>query len=646
MAKKLLLVLIGLVMAAAIGFAAGQAEEEQETAPSGGATQTGGEFGEAPVLAEMVAAGELPPVEDRLPEEPMVAAFEGDTVGVYGGDLQYSTTSLFGINKWTRESLLMFEKGGQTPIPALARDYDVSDDGRQYTFYLREGHKWSDGEPFTARDIMFWWEDIMNNENIRPTVPSWLESGGPTEVTMVDDHTIRFEFAEPYALFPKVMCFNGAWEFEGTAFHYLKQFHADYQDEDTLNEMVDEAGFDDWVQLFGNRRNVLRNTEAPTLNAWKLTQAWPADRLIMERNPYYYKVDAAGNQLPYIDRVVATNVANSEVAVLQALDGQVDFQMRHMNFAEMPLLQESAEAGGYHVARWPAGPGWIAIAVNQNAQDDAKREIFQTTEFRHALSFAINRDKINELAMFGVGKKIHPVASEMDEYFVDGFGDTAIEYDPEMANQLLDEAGLDQRDSAGFRLLPNGERLQITIDTYDMAAGSKAVEFATLVAEDWEAVGVQTTAREIARELWAERTQAGEFDMAIRDFAGINWDLTPDNYIPWTRYTTWAPQWGLWYESRGADGVEPPEQFKQMQGWFEELAATVDHDERLRLGRQILEVHDEEVFIIGVLKRPFQPVIINNNLRNALEDGINSYRLLDGGQAWHETFYYVNGTRK
>lgn len=234
----------------------------------------------------------------------------------------------------------------------------------------------------------------------------------------------------------------------------------------------------------------------------------------------------------------------------------------------------------------------------------------------------------------------------MDPYWQEGFGDTAIEYRPDLANEMLDGLGLDKRNGQGYRLLPNGEVLDLTIECYPRETGSAVIEFYSMVAEYWEDVGIKTAAKEIARELWTERCLAGEVEIPGYTTVGVAWDINQNWYIPIQHNCWWAPLYGLWYTSGGESGEEPTPIIKQLQELGEQMRAETDPDKRLQIGTEILRIHDENIWNVGILKVPFQPVIVNARMRNYLEEGVQDYRHLHEAQTWPEQLFYVDGRRK
>ena len=637
-----------LLLLPALMFPGGKTESTSTETTAAAAT---GKYNEAPELAARVAKGELPPVDERLPDEPLVV--QVPEVGVYGGELSYPCWYSYAANVWIKDSLTNFAFGTQTPEPGLAKSWEVSPDAKEFTFYLRKGHKWSDGEPFTADDIMFWWNDIMMNKTLRPVLFAWMQSGGPGNVVKLDDLTVKFSFPNPYPLFPKIMAFRGAYEFERSAAHYLKDFHIDHADKAKLESTMKKLGFDTWDKLFGIKLSTQDNPDCPTLSAWKLTQKWPENtRMRWERNAYYYKVDQAGNQLPYIDRIVSEKVESTQMAVLKVLDGQTDFMYKGMNFSDYTLLKEGEKAGGYRVLKWLQTERWVSVHVNQNHKGDPeKAELLRNKKFRYALSHAIDREEINKLFVFGMGdiSQIHPL--EKDDYYQPGLGQTAIEYDTAKANQLLDEIGLSKRDGSGYRTLPSGKPLTITIQNFDFeTGGSRAVELYSTVADYWKAVGINAEAKQIDSSLLRERHRAGQTEMVGYTPGGVpgySWDIDPNDYVPKNEMNWYAYEWGRWFASGAKTGDEPPDYVKDLQDLFVRFNSEPNEQKRLELGKQLIrESQNEYLWSIAVIGIPFQPTIANVKLRNVLEDGNMSWYLHHEGQTRHETLFYVDGKRK
>ncbi|UCC72356.1 MAG: ABC transporter substrate-binding protein [Gemmatimonadota bacterium] len=593
-------------------------------------------YQEAPMLAEMVAAGELPPVDERLPANPMVIEpFE--QIGQYGGTLRRALRGPSDGNGWrtiATEALFEWDFGRAVAIPSLAASISANADSTVHTLKLREGLKWSDGHPFTADDLVFFYEAVLLSPDVVGSAVGvdWKRVAGvQTEIVKVDDTTVEFRFGAPYALLEQGLAYHGDTALAPK--HYLSQFHADFVPEDELQARVEEAGVDNWAQLFIQKNSVYLNPDRPVMGPWKVEVAFPADQMVAVRNPYYWKVDTEGNQLPYIDRIVTDLIQDAEAITLRASAGDIDFQYRHIRFSDLPLLAEGAETNGYQVLRWSDTTGWFSLYMNQSHADPVMRELMQNVDFRAGLSHAIDRETMNELLYLGTGEISHPAGLAGDPYFEDGFGQRFLEYDAGLANELLDKAGVAERDASGFRLRPDGERLTLTISTYPFETGASSVDAYELVAQYWEDVGVQTIVDLKERGLWTNFVTSNQHDIAGYLTASVLWNLNPTWYVPTASNTYWAPLFGEYYASGGSAGEEPPELFKRLQTLYDDLTTTLDPEANLELGREILRAHDENVFMIGTVKVPFQPVIVNSDLVNVLDQGVADFRLRHEGQS-------------
>ncbi len=591
-------------------------------------------YAEAPSLAEMVAAGSLPAVEERLPAEPMVIE-PIEEIGQYSDDLHRVLT---GPADLTGHRVIVYEaftrwdyrSGTLEVIPDIAKGWDVSEDGKTYTFYLRKGMKWSDGEPFTADDIVFWYEDIASNEELSPSFPSWLVvAGEPVKITKVDDYTLTFEFAAPYGILLEFMAFMGSAIIAPK--HYLSQFHPTYAEAADVEKAVKDAKFEQWYELFSNRNDSMNNPDLPVLWAWKVETPFPGQRMTNVRNPYYWKVDTAGQQLPYFERVVIDMAENNEVIMMKTIAGEVDMQYRHMGFANYSLLTENEEGGDYRVRQWKGGTK-PCVYVNQSWTDDGVREVFQTKDFRYAMSHAINREEMSDLFWHGLGVGMNPVASPRDPFYMEGFEKTAVEYDPDTANALLDGMGLDQRDADGFRVMANGERLQLLLECYPSEMGAPVIDIFSQVAGYWQAVGVDAQAKEIERSLWQTRVNANEAMMPAYGIANILWILDPGWYVPYG-WCYWAPAYAQWALNPDT-GMEPPDEIKQIIDWYNQLKQEPDPAVRLELGQKILSQHNEMVYVIGTVEVDIQPMIVKNDIVNVFEEAPAEYRTYHEGLTW------------
>jgi len=594
------------------------------TAPAAtAAPSAAAKYQEAPSLAALVADGTLPPVEERVSAEPMVVECI-EEVGQYSDDLHRVLTGpadMSGYTVMTFDGFSRFDysSGSLKIVPNIVKGWDIEENGALYRFHLRKGMKWSDGEPFTADDVLFWYEDIALNPEMSPVFPGWLTVGGePVVIEKVDDYTVTFKFARPYGILLEVMGFRGDAILAPK--HYLQQFHPAYADADELAAKVKEAQFEHWYQLFANLNSAPTNPDLPVLYPWKVETPFPGERMVSVRNPYYWKVDTEGKQLPYFDRLVNDLAENNEVIMMKAIAGEVDLQYRHMGFANFSLLKENEETGDYRVREWVGGP-FPCIYVNQSAVDLEQRKVLATREFRHALSYAINRDECNDLFWHGLAIPGHPCGGKGDLFWKEGFGTTAIEYDVEKANQMLDAIGLDKRDGDGYRLRPDGQRLQLLMEAYPSEMGVPAIDIFAQVAMYWQEVGIDAQAREIERSLWGQRVMANEMDMPAYDIDKILWMLDPGWYVPYG-FCYWGGLFAQWQASGGTAGEEPPTEIKEIIEWYDMLREEPDPEKRLEWGQKILERHNEMIYVIGVCNIDLQPCIVKNDIVNVLQNGL------------------------
>ena len=603
-------------------------------------------YKEAPMLATKVTAGQLPKVADRLPEKPVVVKPQ-EAVGTYGGTLRGALTGVadfWGYKTVVRTSLVEFEPGLSKVTPALAESWSISPDGKTYTFKLRKGLRWSDGKPFTADDIEFFYKAIASNKTLAPNFPQWLTTAGqPAVISKVDDLTVNFTFAAPHAVLLETMAFTPGFDII-TPKHYLSQFHPDFVPAAELTAKAKAAGFDDWAKMFVSRNEWYTNPERPVMSAWKVTQAFPASRMIAERNAYYWKVDNAGNQLPYIDYLTNDLLADAQVITLRAASGGIDMQYRHINYLDMPVLLDGSTKGNFDVYRWEVEGGWVAMHMNQSHKDPAMRKLMADVNFRAGLSHAINREETNGLLYNGLGKTGHPISREGDPFYVAGRGQTFAKYDVKLANERLDKAGIDKKDAQGFRLRPDGKRVEIEILSFPDPTGISVNDAYELVARYWEKVGVKTTLKVVERALWFERMMSSNFDVSGTDITTFLWILQPDWYVPMLSRTFWAPLYGLWYETKGKSGEEPPPDIRRLQTLFDQVLVTVNTEERAKLGQEIMRLHEENVWVIGVVQLPFQPVVVSKDLINVRKAGIASFRLQHIGQTWPEQVSFKAGS--
>ncbi|MEZ4615359.1 MAG: ABC transporter substrate-binding protein [Caldilineaceae bacterium] len=501
-----------------------------ESAAAAEPAVAGQKYNEAPMLADRVRAGELPPVDERLPSEPVTIS-PVDEIGQYGGEWFGGTVETNG-NFWIRnggyQQLLRWTPDWDGIIPNVADSYEVNDDATEFTFHLREGVRYSDGEPLTADDVMFWYEDVLMNEELTPTIPTWLRNGDdPVIVEKLDDYTVKFTFTGPQGLFIKTATQTQFDVFAYYPRHYLEQFHPNYND--NVAEEAKAASFDTWLDYFGAKSTIHQNAELPNLRPWLMETGIgesSSGRITATRNPYFFKVDTEGNQLPYMDRYIVDIVADTQVLVLKALNGELDFQERFISDpSNKAVFFDNREQGGFDFYElYPTTVNEFIIQFNMNTTDENLREIFRNKDFRIGMSHAINRQEIIDLVHVGQGEPWQASPRPESRYHHERLATQYTEYSPDLANEYLDKAGYTERDAAGFRLGPDGNRISFIMEIDQ--ARTTYIDAMALIKPAWEAVGIECNVRTMERSLWEERCRGRslEFHASGHRFGGGSGD--------------------------------------------------------------------------------------------------------------------------
>jgi peptide/nickel transport system substrate-binding protein len=608
-------------------------------------------YNEAPMLAELVKQGKLPPVEQRLPKNPIVVK-PVEKVGKYGGTWRRAWLGpgdRWGIAKICYDANNLFRWSRDVkPTPWLVDKYTVSPDGRVYTFHIREGVKWSDGVEFTTDDVMFWYEDVILNEELTPTYPAALLSGGEkAKFEKIDKYTFRITFKDPNPLFIYNFPAQG-WFIDHSKGslgyyapkHYLKQFHPKYTPKEELEALAKKQGFSKWYELFQFKIDYIQNPDLPTMSPWKVVSKSPNDPVyIMERNPYYPVVDTEGNQLPYIDRVVHYLVSDAEMINMKAIAGEIDMQIRHIRLPNYSLFMQNKDKGGYRILRWASGVGADpAIYLNQNVKDPVKRKLFQDVRFRQALSLAINRDEINKMLYFGLGTPMQAAIPKGSAYYDPAWEKAYAEYNPERAKRLLDAMGL-KKDPSGFRLGPDGKPIELII-SFTTYPGNANIQVMELIKSYWEAIGIKTIIKTIDRSLYVTNCNSGDIEIGVWTMDRCsNFILSPGRILGTITDGPWAPLYSQWYSTKGASGEEPSGDIRKIYDLWDQVVKTVDAKERDKLIREIVSLHRKNIWIIGTVGAPPQLVIVKNNFKNVPEYAIWDDPLRSPLIAYPEQFY-------
>ncbi|WP_461768105.1 ABC transporter substrate-binding protein [Pseudothermotoga sp.] len=587
-------------------------------------------YSESPMLAELVKQGKLPPVEQRLPEEPLVIVPE-EEVGQYGGTWRRAWKGLadrWGLYRIMAAHFVFWDKEGAEFLPGIAKKWDILEGGKTYIFYLRKGMKWSDGHPFTADDVVFYVEKIVGNNDLTPSKPTWYRIGGqPVKVTKIDDYTVRFDFAQPYPLFMMELA-------RGTFCapkHYLSQFHPDFTPMSEIEKKMVPGTHKTWVDLFNDRNDFLKNSELPTILTWKPVNDPSGQFFILERNPYFWAVDIAGNQLPYIDYIRNEYITDNEVILLKAISGELDFQWRHIGLlgaglANYPILKENEKKGDYRVLLWSNANGSVSqLMLNvSDPQDPELGKVFNDVRFRRALSLAINRQEINEIFYNGLAEPRQASFVSGSGYFDPEWEKAYAEYDPERANKLLDEMGLKWDAKREYRLLTDGRPLRFTIQV----VGQPHVDIWTTVKEHWKKIGVWVEIENLERSLYESRLSAHYFDAQVWLLDRAAQPLAdPMMIIPGgSQYaTSWYIGWMDWInaylkgETPPANAKEPPAEVKKLLQIWEQIKTSTNPQRIKELMKEVTKIHRENLWMIGTVGEDPSPLVVKNNFRNVPE---------------------------
>ena len=607
---------------------------------------------EAPALAKLVSEGKLPTLASRLPASPMVVTpFE--KAGTYGGALRRGLRGSSDHNGILRmvgnQGLVRWNLAFTEVLPNVAEKWDVNANSTEFTFTLRKGMKWSDGNPFTADDVVFSIEDCCKNTELYKSAPSLLVIGGKAgTATKIDDNTVKFTFATPYALFLEQLATPLGQHPTLFAKHYCSQFHPKFNT--SVAELVKAANLSDWGSLFRSKCGDIEipsrwgNADKPTIDPWVIREAYTggATRVTMERNPFFWQVDTAGNQLPYIDRLTFNISQDVESLMLDAVSGRLDIQERHIDTLQnKPTLSQNMQKGGYRLIELVASAAQqCQIYLNITHKDPKMREMFANKEFRKALSLGMNRKEVIELVYLGQSQPYQTGPRPGHPWYHEKLSRQFTEHSPAEANAILDKLGY-KKDAAGGRTRPDGQKLFFTIDVIP-TLNPDAVDALELVKRHWAEIGVDFKINAIERALYYTRGDNNDHDAAVWPGPG---GLDPildarDYFAQHTQGTRYAIPWCQWYVSGGKEGQEPPESQKKRMKLFDEARATADLKVRGDAMKQIFDLAAEEFETIGICLGVNSFGIVKNNLMNVPKSYPNSWSWPNPGPALPQQFYF------
>ena len=588
---------------------------------------------EPPSLAADVAAGKLPPLAQRLPRVPLVfTSPRADwTLGRYGGEVRTLMAKDRDIRMmvvYGYSRLIGYDEQLQL-VPDVLQSID-NVDSRMFTLHLRPGHKWSDGHPFTSEDFRYYWEDVANNKDLSPfgLPQALLVDGKGPKFEVLNATTVRFTWAEPNPMFVPALAGPSPLYVYRPA-HYLRQFHARYAGLEKANALATEAGSRNWAGLHQKKDEQFRfdNPDLPTLEPWINTTPLPSTRFVLVRNPYFHRVDTAGRQLPYIDRVIV-GITDDKLIPAKTGAGDIDLQARYLRFDNYTFLKQGEQRNRYHVRLWEKALGsQIALYPNLNAEDPEWRKLMRDVRFRRALSLGINRHEVNEVVYFGLGRESSNTVLQRSPLFRPEFRTAWTKFDLKAANALLDAIGLTKRDDSGLRLLPDGRPMELIIDT--SGESTEETDVLELIRDSWHKLGIAMFSRPSQREVFRKRVFSGKSMMSI--WSGLSNgiptpEMSPAELAPTAQEQLQWPMWGQYYE-QGRKGGEAPSSpdVEELVRLFEAWRNSASVAEREKIWLRMLAINAEQVYTIGTVTRALQPVVVRDNLRNVPEEGIWSW---------------------
>lgn len=606
--------MLALIPALALLASAGGGEEEDTAA---GGAMTDSMFSESPMLSEMVAAGMIPPIDERIPGDPSVIfTYEmPDGIGKYGGNLTFFAPAAGGypLDFLSNPALLRKDKFGDV-FPDVAADIDYAADHMSSVIHLREGIRWSDGDLMDADDVLFGFNDLQ----LHPDVKTWqgFQHSGATKI---DQFTVQIGYLQPYPTAQdKFATLNGSNEVLQPN-HYLQKWHIDYNDD--ANDVAQEEGFDFWYEALRHHFwwNPLADAEKPTLGAYVFTQL-DSTYQGYDRNPYFSWVDEAGQQLPYID-TVSKQIIDAEVGNLKIISGEADIAWTFTSFDNFTLYKENEAAGGYTVHQLP-GPNFseVTVSFNQSYSDPFWARLYRIDEFRQALSVAIDREEINDVVYKGRGIPRQATMGIGYDWVKPEWETAWAQYDPALANRMLDEIGLDKKNDDGIRLDDDGNPIQILVNYPAQHTQAAAVSVYELIAEYWNDVGFEVLTKAVESTLfWTLESGLGfGLGESIHNFYVHKFSR------PWNSYLNAEYQVSIGAKSLDdftdgkLPGEEPPDWVRDY--WpisiFENRDTLALSDEWIAGATKLLDIQAEKLLIIGTVGHVPHLVTAKNELRN------------------------------
>ena len=582
-------------------------------------------YSEAPSLAKKVAAGKLPPVDERLPFNPRKLNFKnlGLKIGKYGGSIRMLMArakdarqmSVYGYSRLVGYHPKTFELEAD-----ILESFEVKE-GRRFTFELRRGHRWSDGQPLTSEDFRYWWEDVANNKELSPVGPPKIMTinGELPIFEVINRYKFRYTWKRPNPDFlPRLASASPLYIYRPA--HYMRQFHQKYTDRDILKKTVKKSKQRNWAALHNKMDNLYRNdnVELPVLQPWVSISKPSASRLVFKRNPFFHRVDPEGKQLPYADSFIFT-IANNKLIPAKTGTGEVDLQARYLRFDDYTFLKKGEERSPYSTRLWKTAKGaHLALFPNLNVNNPILRKLIRDVRFRRALSLSVHRHEINQVIYYGLAIGGNNSVLPESPLYRPTYRNKWANFDLQKANQLLDDIGLVQRDSSGIRLMPDGSPLHLIIET--AGESTEQTDVLELVRDSWLKIGIKIFSKPSQRNVFRNRIFSGETAMSI--WSGvenglITADSSPAEFVPTSQQSLQWPKWGQYHETNGKAGEKPTgEHVIHLLELYQRWKNTAAQKEKSKIWQKILEIHSDQIYSIGLVAAVLQPVVVSSQLKN------------------------------
>jgi ABC-type dipeptide/oligopeptide/nickel transport system permease component/ABC-type transport system substrate-binding protein len=608
----------------------------------------------------LVDEGKLPSVKERVGPEPLVlrgvdgpGRYGGTMLKVVatGGDMQITTSM-------SAATPLRWSPQGYPVVPHVLKKIDVENNYKTFLLHLRRGIRWSDGHPFTADDILYWWEKESTDTSVRSSPDEIMVYRSHIgELLRIDSFTVEITFPIPNRIFIDRMATWRGLAFCGSPAHYLRQYHPDSTvgDNELCEKTMQKLSLPSRAALY-NRIKLWNNPEHPRLWPWIYRSYKPNPPHVFIRNPYYFAVDERGNQLPYIDRLMFREMKR-ELVTVAAASGEISFQ-KDMPFNEYTRLMSNRDEYGYDIYHWYNGnssenlflPNHNKVVLSHDPSTKKRADMLKNPAFRKALSIAINREKLIQAEFNGLAEPVQIAPVPISPFYNEKLRYAYTAYEPDRANHLLDSIGLVNRDVEGYRTFRDGSRMQFFLNM--SGSGGTGSNFAQMVVDDWATVGVRGIVRERARTLFFLTLRSREHDFCVTRMNGkINPLIDPKNYVP-LRNSPQAYGYGLWYSMGGLHGdpkaqtsaavpVPPGHPFRDAMRWLDSAYQAPTLQQQVAAFEHVTDIAAENLWVFNICSSPPHLVVVKRELKNVPRVAFANWDFMTPANAGVETFYFT-----